>query len=524
MSSLRDAALTGNATAVKALIEQGANVNAKDEFGGTTLALIARKGHLEMVQCLVKSSAGVNTKDKYGLTPLLLAAHYGHLKVLQYLMESGADVNIVNLTQAMSAAESEHLEVAEFLVEHNADVSPKNAVGWTPLILAAREGHLEVVRCLVENGADVNAKELIKYGDTALTEAAREGHLEVVRCLVENSADVNAGGDTPLMEAVRLSHLEMARFLVENGAVVDAKDECERGRIWRHCADKRCWIGASRVVQFLVEKGASVNAKAEYGDTPLILAAHYGHLEVVRYLVDKNADVNAGEDGETPLLRAARQGHVEVVQYFVENGADMNPKNENGATALNVASSFAVVQFLVKQGDENMQRVWVIPGNEVAFNQHGKRVPYQVGEWMGATVVIKPVALGKLFKSPQRFLKEAEVWHRLYHPHIVLMFGACYLKLNPFIVREYAPNGQLIGYLEAHPKEVWRKLYEAALGLRYLHRMRVVHGALKCKNILIGSDGFAKLTGFGLSSIEDLNDPDKDAPSRKDTDGHFQES
>ncbi|RLN44185.1 hypothetical protein BBJ29_003224 [Phytophthora kernoviae] len=73
---------------------------------------------------------------------------------------------------------------------------------------------------------------------------------------------------------------------------------------------------------------------------------------------------------------------------------------------------------------------------------------------------------------------------------------------NPFIVCEYAGCGQLDEYLRGHPEEIWEKLHEAALGLRYLHVKRVVHGDLKCNNILVGNDGRAKLIDFGLSTLK----------------------
>lgn len=78
-------------------------------------------------------------------------------------------------------------------------------------------------------------------------------------------------------------------------------------------------------------------------------------------------------------------------------------------------------------------------------------------------------------KVREMFSREVDVWFDLSHPHVVRLFGACHVG-NPFFVCEYAPFGSLDKYLRQHPDELWEKLHEAALGVRYLHERGIVHG------------------------------------------------
>ncbi|EGZ20822.1 hypothetical protein PHYSODRAFT_462233, partial [Phytophthora sojae] len=102
------------------------------------------------------------------------------------------------------------------------------------------------------------------------------------------------------------------------------------------------------------------------------------------------------------------------------------------------------------------------------------------------------------------FGDEVRLWQRLRHPNVIKMYGACVAAPNlQFFVCEYASHGSLLEYVTSpgvDKRTMWKYLYEVALGLEYLHERGIVHGDLRCCNVLIASDGKAKLSNFGLSA------------------------
>lgn len=148
---------------------------------------------------------------------------------------------------------------------------------------------------------------------------------------------------------------------------------------------------------------------------------------------------------------------------------------------------------------------WFISSDDVEFN---KNKPFAMGAygtahrgtWKKARVVIKRL-LTDSAAARKSFFKEVEVWKRLDHPHVVKLFGACHVTRPAFFVAEDCINNNLNEYLDKDKSEMWRLLFEAAVGLMYIHDQHVVHGDLKCSDILVGADGLAKVSDFGFAFI-----------------------
>jgi ankyrin repeat protein len=71
----------------------------------------------------------------------------------------------------------------------------------------------------------------------------------------------------------------------------------------------------------------------------LCVAAYNGHLEVVKLLLEKGADIeHKDNDGRTPLCVAAYNGHLEVVRLLLEKGADIEHKDNDGRIPFSLAS------------------------------------------------------------------------------------------------------------------------------------------------------------------------------------------
>ena len=112
-------------------------------------------------------------------------------------------------------------------------------------------------------------------------------------------------------------------------------------------------LGHLEVVRLLLEANADKDKATDVvGLTPLYAASQGGHVDVVRLLLEANAHQDkAQHDGTTPLYAASDEGHVDVVRVLLEAKADKDKARRGGATRLFVASKIGhleVVRLLLE--------------------------------------------------------------------------------------------------------------------------------------------------------------------------------
>ncbi len=292
------AARAGDVAAVRALLADGADVDARQGDGATALHWAAHRSDLPLAEVLLDAGADVDAANALDATPLWLASMNGDTRLVARLLAAGADPN----------------------------VSLK--MGETPLMSAARSGDAGAVRLLLAAGADLDAAER-ERGQTALMWAAAQRHADVVGVLVSAGADVharslvwrqleNTAGNTNPIGNFRMAHGGSTALLLvaRNGDV-----------------------GAARV---LLEAGAEVNDTAADGTSALVVAAHSGHEALARYLLEQGADPNAAEAGYTALHAAVLRGQGEVVRALLAGGADPNLPVVRGTPGRRFSADYSI--------------------------------------------------------------------------------------------------------------------------------------------------------------------------------------
>ncbi|KAM9326229.1 CARD- and ANK-domain containing inflammasome adapter protein-like [Gastrophryne carolinensis] len=330
---------------IKALIDKGTDVNAKNDIQYTPLLLAAELGKAESAEALIQKGARLDERTPNLNTALHLAVQGGDAAITKLLLQKGMKANITGAgeqTPLHVAAFHNNRQLSDILLEAGANVNATTKESITALHIASQRNNLDVVESLVGHKANVNAKD--KHSRTPLHFAAEGGSNTLVHLLLNNKADPNIGDKdkkTPLHLVATAGNLEAVDAMLKKQGRYGAKDM--DGCTPVHYA---VLSGNMDVVKTLLKAGKNKNLEDKniWRKTPLHLAAENGHSDLINLLLTNGAAIDPLDGNrDTPLHLACRSGQLSCVQNLVNwaqgQKANLQATNSLKKTPLQVAEA-----------------------------------------------------------------------------------------------------------------------------------------------------------------------------------------
>ena len=369
-SPLMTCANTGAVSAVKDLLDNGADINASESTQDqTALMWAAAEKHPEVVKLLIERSANINALSKIipepepfvqktpgsmgqnfpttlrfrelsgGFTALMFAAQQGDLESTRLLLDAGADIEFTTPEEGSAivvATAAGHEELAIFLLQRGADPNIADAYGITPLHFAVHKGVLimnnwmpaetekygwernnmpALIKALLEHGAEPDPK--IKHAWSFLDNPflARS---------MEDPAQIDIVGSTPLLLAAASGDLDSMRILVEYGADINAKT-----------------FGGANLFMLAAGGGSERSVRDEQ---KAIEVAQYvlslGDTDINAQLTDNRAKNGPGAgkiDGRNIVHFAVTLAWSDMIRFLADVGVNLDHSDRYGMTPLMIA-------------------------------------------------------------------------------------------------------------------------------------------------------------------------------------------
>lgn len=188
-----------------------------------------------------------------------------------------------------------------------------------------------IAQLLLDSGADVNATAAL-YGPNATTLALAATSIhpqqaglqqQLLELLLSRGASLH--DDSLITSCLANGRPQAAEFLARRGAPLTLESAAGLGDL-------------EKVMSYFDKKGNLTNATQQQFHRAMFWSAEYGHNEVVEFLLDRGAPLDAkSQDGQTPLHWAVIGGHTETVKLLLSRGASLEAKNSYGGTPLGQA-------------------------------------------------------------------------------------------------------------------------------------------------------------------------------------------
>ena len=356
------------------LIENGYDANKAGYSGNTALHMAAKKGDINLIYYLVDNGADINTRDDDGNIPLTeaIGSNLETINLLLYIVRQ--QNNIQYRENVFDKAIPRKAEIVELLLQHGLYPSPKQyeavkryakegvadshkAQAIVDLIDVYREKRVEAIlsgenpqKLSFSPPPLVSPQLLPPKKESSLIKAVRNGDRQKVKELISQQVNLNSidrSGSPALHLAIALCHREIVKLLINAGANLTLQNAEGEHPLFLASDDYE-------LTELLLKKGAPVDRiSAQYKITALTSS---NTIPVSKLLLDWGANINHQIDyGLTPLSHAIAGKNSQLFQFLLEQGADVNSVKTDGETLLKLAvksNQPEIVRLLLDKASE----------------------------------------------------------------------------------------------------------------------------------------------------------------------------
>ena len=267
----------------------------------------------------------VNSFDTNGVNLLTHGVMTGDLNIVKIIGEKGANPNLKNKTQMgstplMMTSEYKSLEIPKYLIKKGANINIQDNNGDPVINWSAYYGNVPFTRLMLENGAKTNLKSI--HSDGVLQVALKEWQDSIVDLLLEHNVFIHQVQENSmeLINALKNNNLPLFESLL-NKNNLNTRDGASNTLLM--IAAKN---GYFELVKYLIEEGADINAINSVGQTALNLSIYFAKNDIANFLIQKGADVNKTDSKYilTPLVAAIRSNNLVLGEVLLRKGANIN--------------------------------------------------------------------------------------------------------------------------------------------------------------------------------------------------------
>lgn len=345
-NALCEASRRGDLQQIAGIIQQGANVDGRNEDGRSPLSCAIATDQVAAVRMLLAAGADAHSTPSISgarWPPLFVAAQAESLSVAALFVEKGASPReksmsgqqyFYDLVSSCAGEKDSGLQGIRFLLERGASPDASSLSGRKAVISAAKRGRVDLMKLLLDHGASAKTNDYT--GNSLLTIALDQADsIEMAELILNRGGSPNSTsttGNPVLADAVSRRNVPFAQLLLAAGAKATGCDYTGQPIIVNVIRDTKLTDeDKTELVRLLLQNGASALTKDQGWDTPVLhYAVEKANANVVSLLMENGADASIYRKGEPLLFSAIQSGKPGMAEALLRNGASANVIDSKG--------------------------------------------------------------------------------------------------------------------------------------------------------------------------------------------------